>query len=52
MKVLEDILQKKIDRNRELINDILLSDEDPGIKHFLITKLSKSNEKLIEQLNS
>ena len=44
-------IQKKIDKNRDSINTIVTSDEDPTLKKILITQLSKSNERLIKQLN-
>ena len=44
-------IQKKIDNNRDKINIIVISDEDPKLKKILITQLSKSNERLIKQLN-
>ena len=44
-------IQKKIDKNRYLINDLLRSNETPMFKEILITQLSKSNERFIKQLN-
>ena len=44
-------IQKKIDKNRDSINTIVTSDKDPTIKKIIITQLSKSNERLIKQLN-
>ena len=44
-------IQKKIDKNRDKINTIVCSNEDPTFKKILITQLSKSNERLIKQLN-
>lgn len=44
-------IQKKIDKNRDMINTIVCSDADPTLKKILITQLSKSNEILIETLN-
>jgi len=44
-------IQKKIDKNRYLINDVLTSAETPIVKKTLITQLSKSNERFIKQLN-
>lgn len=46
-----DEIQKKIDKNRDSINTIVCSDEDPTLKKILITQLSKSNERLIKKLN-
>lgn len=43
-------IQRKIDRNRELINGAVTSDLDPSLKKMLITNLSKQNENLIERL--
>jgi hypothetical protein len=44
-------IQEKIDRNRDKINIIVTSDENPTLKKILITQLSKSNERLIKQMN-
>ena len=41
-------IQKKIDSNRDKINYIVCSDEDPTLKKLLITNLAKSNESLIK----
>jgi hypothetical protein len=43
-------IQKNIDKNRDMINDIVLSDLNPTDKKELITILSDSNKKLIEKL--
>ena len=43
-------IQKKIDSNRDKINYIVCSDEDPTLKKLLINNLAKSNERLIERL--
>lgn len=47
----KEAIQNKIDKNRDQINTIVCSDEDPTLKKILITNLSKSNERLIKQLN-
>tara|TARA_B110000008_G_C16946178_1_gene554549 strand:+ start:1762 stop:1914 length:153 start_codon:yes stop_codon:yes gene_type:complete len=44
-------IQNKIDNNRDKINYIVSSDEDPMLKKILITNLAKSNERLIKKLN-
>lgn len=44
-------IQKKIDNNRDKIDYIVCSDEDPTLKKILITNLAKSNERLIKKLN-
>tara|TARA_R110000796_G_scaffold88978_1_gene192342 strand:+ start:1137 stop:1310 length:174 start_codon:yes stop_codon:yes gene_type:complete len=44
-------IQKKIDSNRDKINYVVCSDEDPTLKKMLITNLAKMNTRLIKQLN-
>ena len=43
-------IKAKIEKNRDLINVVVTSDENPILKKILITQLSKSNERLIKQL--
>ena len=42
-------IQKKIDRNRDLI-DRALSMEDTEMMYYIVRRLAKENEKLIAQL--
>ena len=46
----EEQINKKIENNREWINKIVMSDEDPSLKKLLITRLSDANAKLIDTL--
>ena len=43
-------IKAKIEKNRDLINVVVTSDENPILKKILITQLSKNNERLIKQL--
>ena len=42
-------IQKKIDKNRDLI-DKALSMEDTQMMYYIVRRLAKDNEKLIEKL--
>ena len=44
-----DRIKSRIDKNRDLINRVVTSDEEPSFKKIMITRLSKENEKLIEK---
>ncbi len=43
-------IQKRIDKNRELINRALNNDLSPVFLKRIVTELSESNEKLIKKL--
>ena len=45
-------IQTKIDKNRDEIQSFLCTDLPIAIVKFNITRLSRSNERLIEKLNS
>ena len=43
-------IQKKIDKNRDLIDKALYM-EDTQMMYYIVRRLAKDNEKLIEKLN-
>ena len=44
-------IQKKIDKNREEINNLMHVDLPLDIIYFNVRRLARSNERLIEMLN-
>ncbi len=51
-KITPSGVQLKIDKNRDKIDRLLSAGLPPNVLYHLVYMLSKSNEKLIKQLNS